>query len=994
MVTRMLSLGNVMIISSAVRRAPYFHLLEAVFYGAHFVHHIKAILNGVSERMGLGSFSELFEAYASQIAFSIRQANKDILSIPPHLLGYEGRRECAEATFRAFTPANIMAGGPSPEAIAHGQRLFTTHCKTIQKSSADGIRDCFGDIVGYQIVFWSDEELKNPGGSLERLEEQIKARTILMDDQKSISRHLQNNVDGIVAAILRTLGDQDFTPNGTIIEALRLAGESEATVQTFTALTRYRSLDNVELHRPNLPIYSTLTILHAFRWLVQLVPDTNIRATTYHVLHQLFADVQHTPLVNEQIRLLNGISLWVAIHQADFKDATLLHTLIQGSTSVLAQSDLARAGQSILDWSFSLYRALRQKDSHFPDILVRIGGIAHDYSNIHDEVAATIGNDLLQWIDDQALQTCRVAVLRSQVVRALPAWPHQPSLELCQIYDDISTEGLSAVLNEANISSNKFRLVRRFRELAAAGAYDIEQFGKTDFWRLKECIPANEQLQKEDVDAFANLLFLQKGHIHSFGTEQPGSQALRARHRRGSRNKDSNASSDDSSPQRVIVQSLLTMLNDNTSALVHVAYQTLRFSMSLPSSDMLYFQSWPPEYRVELEYMQKYPRAPRTRPIRDIGELSSAGFDLDTTARFHFWIAEITTLLSDILSAIDSFYAQLTSILRSDVEFAEQVLPVLVHTLLQAELSGTKSPDASARTHLSIYFTAILKSGTASVYCLRCIVDVVLHLRYFRPSKSRDPLGHEKWLDIDFTLLSKNAVTCGAYTTALLFLELAAEHGGHEPDVVAAEQILFEIYSHIDEPDGFYGIRTTDLRRFLIKRFHHERQWEKAFRFHGAALEASQKSINDAQGLLNSFHAFGFDHLAIETLQNSRMGVESNTNSGMSYKLGWRTETWDLPNQHQEDSGASLYLALRAVYRERDSLTVDSVIRNALFEETAKLRSLGPENLAEIRQVAQNLMCLNQVTRWRGSEIQSALDAKRIDYSEWSDFIHVDPEFE
>src|ERR1700691_2909243 len=264
MVTRMLSLGNVMIVSSAVRRAPYFHLLEAVFYGPHFMHHIEAILNGVSERMGLVSFSELFEAYAAQVAFSIRQADKDILSMPPHLLGYRGRRECAEATFRAFTPANIMAGGPSPEAIAHGQRLFSTHCKTIQKSTSDGMQDCFGDIVGYQIVFWSDEELKNSRGSLKDLEEQIKARTMIMDEQQGVTGHIQNNVDGIVAAILRTLADQDFTSDGAIIQALKLVGESEATVQAFIALTRSRNLSDVQLHKPNLPIYSTLTIRHAF----------------------------------------------------------------------------------------------------------------------------------------------------------------------------------------------------------------------------------------------------------------------------------------------------------------------------------------------------------------------------------------------------------------------------------------------------------------------------------------------------------------------------------------------------------------------------------------------------------------------------------------------------------------------------------------------------------------------------------------------------------
>jgi ataxia telangiectasia mutated family protein len=991
----MLSLGNVMVISSAVRRAPYFHLLEAVFYGSHFVHHIEAVLNAVSERMGLASFSELFEAYASQIAFSIRQANKDILSMPPHLLGYQGRRECAEATFRAFTPANIMAGGPSSEAIAHGQKLFAMHCKTIHKSPEDGLRDCFGDIVGYLIVFWSDEELKKPGGTLKHLEEQIKARTMMTDEHTNITDHLRNNLDGIIAAILRTLADQDFTSGGAIIQALRVVGKSEITVQTFMALTRYRSLDDVELHKPNLPIYSTLTILHAFHWLAQLVPDINTSATTYHVLHQLFADVQRTPLVNEQIRLLNSISLWVATHQVDFKDTTLLHTLIQGSAPLIAQFDLARAGQSILDWAFDQYRTVGQRDPGFPDVLIRVGCFAHDYSIRHDKAFASIGNDLLQWIDDQALQTCKFPNLRVQVVRALPAWSHQPCPELCQIYDDISPGSLSAVLNEARISSNKFRLVRRFRDLAAAGAYDGDQFAKCDFWRLKECIPPIEQLQKEDVDAFANLLVLHKGRIHSFGSEQPGLQSLRARHHWGTRKRESNTNSDDVSPQRAIVQSLLTMLDSNESTLVHVAYQTLRFTMSLPSSEMLHLQSWAPENRVELEYLQWYPLAPRTRSTRNIGELLSASFDSNIMVDFRLWIAQVTILLSDILVDIDPFFAQITSILHSDTEFAEQVLPVLVHTLLQAELLGTTSHDVSARTCISRYFDVVLTSDSANVSCLRCIVDVALHLRHFRPTQSIDPLGHEKWLDIDFMLLSRNAVICGAYTTALLFLELAAEYGGNQPDAVAAEQILFEIYSHIDEPDGFYGITTTDLRQFLIKRFHHEKQWEKAFRFHGASLEASQTSVSNAEGLLNAFHAFGFDHLAMETLHSSYRGVESNANSsGMNYKLGWRTETWDLPDQRQDDLGASLYLALRAVYRERDPLVVDSIVRDALFEEMTKLRLLGPESLAEIHQVSQNLMCLNQVTHWRGNVIQKSLETKRIDKTEWFEFIHIHPDFE
>ena len=96
-----------MVVSSAVRRGPYWHLLEAAFHSTHYYRHIEALLTSVSERLGLTRRSEIFDAYASQIAYSIRQSLDSVLRLPPHLLGYDDRKQCAEATFRAFTPTNI-----------------------------------------------------------------------------------------------------------------------------------------------------------------------------------------------------------------------------------------------------------------------------------------------------------------------------------------------------------------------------------------------------------------------------------------------------------------------------------------------------------------------------------------------------------------------------------------------------------------------------------------------------------------------------------------------------------------------------------------------------------------------------------------------------------------------------------------------------------------------------------------------------------------------
>jgi ataxia telangiectasia mutated family protein len=252
---------------------------------------------------------------------------------------------------------------------------------------------------------------------------------------------------------------------------------------------------------------------------------------------------------------------------------------------------------------------------------------------------------------------------------------------------------------------------------------------------------------------------------------------------------------------------------------------------------------------------------------------------------------------------------------------------------------------------------------------------------------SKDALGHDKWLDISFRLLGSTAITCGAYTTALLFLELAAEYNILAPsEDPHAEAILFDIYSHIDEPDGFYGIKTQDLRHFLVKRFHHEKQWDKAFRFHGAAVEAGSNVPSEVEGVLQSLHAFGFHNLAINALQNAPSATQATFHSSeMVYHLGWRTETWDLPSNGEErNSGAPLYHALRAIYRERDGQSVDNVVRMCSFGQMEQLRALGDENLFEIRQITQNLMCLNQVRQWRTKKNQQDLAIKQATFGSWA----------
>ncbi|RDB20837.1 Serine/threonine-protein kinase TEL1 [Hypsizygus marmoreus] len=981
MLTRMLSLGNIMVVSSAVRRGPYWHLLETCIHSPIYSRHIESILNGVAQRLGLEKLSALFESYASQLAYSIRQSESDFLRFPPHLLGYRDRKECAQATFHAFTPTNVWNGG---------RKLFESHCRVISKPVEDGLRECFGDILGYQIVAWIDEHHTDT----DALRPYLESMTIQGYDFQEC---LAQNIDGIVASILRTLGDQDFSDDGPIAKALYDVDQTGSTVKTFQALTRYRRMDDFETHQPNLPAFPTETVLQALNWLRSQAPAVDAKATTYHVLHQLFSDIDQSPLVNEQIRLFNAMSVWIAIHHHDFDEVTLLYTLIHGATILLGQSDLARTSQSLLDWSFGCYRRVKLKHPRLPDILVRIACFAHDYSlSTSDAGIATMGNEILQWTDAQALKISKVSTLASQVLRALPAWPHQPSPQLAELYDSITSESLSTVLGDPRIASSKFRLVRRLRDRAISKDYDEENFAKSDFWRLKECIPPVEQLQDTDVDAFAGLLYLTKSRLDSFRSESLNPTSILNRHRRGLPKSQTGAAGSVDIAREPITLTLLAMLQGDSGFQSNVAYQTLRLVKSVSVNDIVGISVAPSEHQTELQYLEAYRRAPRNPCSRDVAELLSNESFMNLTRNFSQWVAEVTKLLSDVLSAHDAFYAQMIPILQSNTAFAEQVLPILVHTLLRAEKASPESKTPH-RTILSTYFSAILSSGYASVPCLRSLIETVLHLRHFPFGKSfnpspQDALSYNKWLEVDFILLAHGAITCSAFTTALLFLELAAEV---QAENASSEDILYEIYRHIDEPDGFYGINDKDLHQNLMKRFHHEKQWEKAFRFHGAALEADGSHGGHVEGLVKSFHYFGFDHLANETLQdNSFHGANTRTSPSTRYRLAWRTETWDLPDCDEQSTGASLYLALRAIHRERDERKVDGVLRRGLSREMMRLRALGSENFTEIREVVQDLMCLHEVVKWRSDFIQVCLTSKHFSGQHWDELAEVDFDFD
>jgi ataxia telangiectasia mutated family protein len=1003
MLTRFLALGNIMVASSAVRRGPYWHLIETFFYTVDYSSHIEAVLAAVSERLGLPALRNLFEAYASQIVFSAFTSSKDFARVPSHILGYSDRREYSEASFILICPTFLLAGGGNPEAVALGEQLFENQCRAAQKTIEEGLNDCFGDLVGLQIAFYFEDNVDgedlsasvSQGGS-DFLKLSIENRARACDSNEDATVFIRKNVDRIVFSMVRSLLDMDISREGAIVAALQSEPDSARAVRAFRSLASYRKGEDFRVHSPNKPGVSAITILRSIRWLSKLAPDAMSKETVYHVLHHLFAAADRSPLVNEQIRLLNATCLLCALNNSAFEDVIVLRTLILGSVAMLSQFDLAAAAQCILEWSFQFYRTTDIRDPCFPDVLSRIGRIASDYASEANVACHTLGERLMDWIEKLASGLHSVDTLRPQILSALPLWPRPPTGDLAELARDLDSDNVSHILKDQNVTSSKFRLVRRLRDLAFVEGAPLQEFSRHDFWHLKAHIPPSEILQDEDIDAFVALLYANKGQIQTVSDNRSSIRAVDVRHQRATRTSKGEFRQTPSAIS--IVTSLFDMLSSDTMSQVHVAYMTLRHIAAVNSSMRSDSQKWPAEIKPEVRFYSDNPLAALWRPKRSLQELEHDKY-LETTSNFTTWITCVTLLFSDVLSETDMLYAQLTDILQSDTVFAEHMLPVLVCDLLVTDFRSDP-PVTTCRASLSGFFTRILRLQSAALQCVSAVVEVVLHLRNFDQPAQTDKLGYNQWLDVDFTLLAQGAMSCGAYTTALLFLELAREYE-ESPDVAQrptlAEDILFNIYSHIDEPDGFYGIQTKDVSKFLLRRFHHEKQWGKAFQFLGANLEAESGTSQNAPGVLQSLHSFGFHKLAMTVLQSSGSGTGDGErqSSGLGYDLGWRTETWDLPNPDlNEHPTGALYSALRAVHRERDSDAIDTTIRRALRHEVLRLRSFGNEDMTQIREATRSLMCLGEITNWRGSSIQDKLQRRDMDHPSWSNFCSLSSEFE
>lgn len=208
---------------------------------------------------------------------------------------------------------------------------------------------------------------------------------------------------------------------------------------------------------------------------------------------------------------------------------------------------------------------------------------------------------------------------------------------------------------------------------------------------------------------------------------------------------------------------------------------------------------------------------------------------------------------------------------------------------------------------------------------------------------------------------------------------------------------MYDIYSNVEDPDGFYGIQNSDVMDSLLRRLDHEARPLQSLGYNLAGFESATSSMQPLVSSLRNLHDLGFHSFAGSFMKSRRQEKTADTRSDPLFlELAWRMGDWEVPVTPDvaETSPGRFYAALRAVHRERDAEVARRLVDETIRQEMSHLRKIGVERMTEIKSATVNLLCLRDIARWVSVPMQAAVHQSDFEGATLSSFVNLSPSFE
>jgi len=969
---------NCCVSSAQLRAATIYHLYEMPLSSTEYNHHLQLGLEAVARRLGLDGISSLYLPHAALVIRSQLGVNQSPMRIHHRIYGFSSHKAFATGLLNTVTPSLCAAingeitSREGQTGLAGARELIISLCEAAGGQPTFIVRQHLSTTVALVYAnyagFAASSQRKT---SPDYIVDAIKALPG-MDTETDLAGLLTKAKDSAGAALFELLdGEMSI---GEVKALIQKMTTDEKAVSLFAQLMTVEA-DSAQSAPALYPSFPAGTVLKAYISLRKAHPSMSIAKLVYATLNSLFYQINNTFLVGQQLRYFRSLALVTALHADEYRNTAILELFLRELVALLDKPDVRTYALAFLKWGFQQTAFASRPMPNFSNIVLRLGAAWTQSkkdapSDFADEVEKWVAQLVPSWQQDKALSgavTAAMTLWPPQLAAHISGWPDPTFGELCELAttskaDDPSAliERMLATLQEGDLRAN----LTEFREHA--------------FWHLKNAIVPNSTTT-ESLLGFLDLLYLIDGEVHG-----PRPDSLKPQVNDTPFN---NLASRLKKEPEVFLRAVLVdeVVRLSTADDFKTRATALRaFRSLLPYLGDLGGRGVLPSDTIELLSLLLPTAVDRQsegdhqarHPLEEESLTRKAASLME-------WAVPLAEYLCDELAIDDPFYKSIVPLLGTSNTITSGLLPILVQAFLSSNKSNLKNRDKQRIDLLSRHLSAVLQFSSASIDAIRAVVQIVLHLRHFHPLYRTDLLGYDSWLDIDFLLLSEASIRCGAFASALLFLESSASNRKandkldlYDPRV---QNIMYAIYSNVEDPDGFYGVKTHDVEGALHRQLDHEGNHWRSFGLHGAILEsASSGSVtaHSSTAVVRAFHNLGFDHTASAVMKSVRSANGNDVHAEPFFlDLAWRTADWDLPvtSEAANTSQGLLYFALRSLHRERDHNIASGSVSSAIRVELGRLRELGFERMAQIKYVTSNLLCLREVANWLSPTTQRAL---------------------
>ena len=954
-ITLLLAYGNVMVASDYFRSNAYKPIVVYASLNTYKTTSlfVKSLLDGIAVRLGLRDLAQLYTFLAPYTMAEQIMDNQEGLAIPdPEAFGFSSKRDLHKAAF--VDVAAMVLAGPRPD-------YFEQMCTFVGRTYQLALQECLPVFIAYRLSLARTIGFDTELHKREVAQIESKIEDVAKMSGKDVQDIMRSMQDLVIFKIFSFIWEAEYD-----IETFRRAFES-GWPGVFDKLEDM--VDGVQepfqpnvLSPPDIRLEEVLAVLRCGH---PAVADglTN-EAVLYSVLHRLLVSVTISPFVSQQRRLLYNTAICIACSFTTVcSNLSILSLILRLLAQILKQVDLVILASGIFRWISE--QCVASPDDQ-PDERTNIGqtfAAAAEAlvlsSTVSDRSVAEAASRLLDDLEvllSESFSSNKPHLVQAATL-ATALWPRTFPLQ-----EKMSLSSYIKLLHTPSVYLPNFRLASQMlnRVRQEAVSFSTIHFPQTLWHFFAKVSPIATVNDAASVASVADLLMLGGARL-----EAPSLNTVTA----GGTNQE--WSTDQITD--VLVNDICNLLSHENIETMNTAFETLHAVFSV-SSSYLTLSGVP-----ALIGAAQLSRRLSTENIsaQDLQGLLKGDKWLKKTARRQAWQREFTCLIASCLNSSNAFYGPLSPLLRQEPQFSQTSMPHLVHALL---LQGRQTANDDAKRCLSAYFEQILTSQTP---CVQDVVDLAVHLRRFKPiphSSNESPLSGNHWLSIPWLALARGAVLVRAYTAGLLFLELAREHDDlalaptPSTNFVALQQaeelqqILYAVYTNIEEPDGFYGIAPIDLQEGLLRRLQYEGRWMDALSWHGAAYETDQHEISAKNGIIKSLAYCDLSRVAMDFLEPAyALSSTALLSASLPYELAWKTEQWDLPSLYRADtktSQANFFWALRAGQRELDVDRAQGSISRHMMTEASKLAMLHCTAPSFDKEAIEALVCIREIQKW------------------------------